>query len=233
MINGPVVKADNMASFKMREMVMVGHKKLIGEVIALDGSMGTIQVYEETEGLKIHEPVLPTGKPLSLKLGPGLMGNMFDGIERPLKKIEEISKGFIGEGIGLISLDEQKKWSVRFKVQEGDFLESGAIFALVQETEVIEHRLMVANRIEGAVVWCALDGDYTMEDTLLHIEDRHGHIHELKMYQEWPVRRPRPVKERMILSQPLVTGQRVLDIFSPWLRVAQQLYPVALGQEKP
>lgn len=232
MINGPVVKADKMGSFKMREMVMVGHKKLIGEVIAINGTIGTIQVYEETEGLKIHEPVLATGKPLSLKLGPGLMGNMFDGIERPLNKIEEMTKGFIGEGIGLISIDEEKKWSVKLRVQLGDMVESGAIFGVVQETEVIEHRLMVPNRIHGRVVWCATDGDYTIEDYLIHVEDSHGNVHKLKMYQEWPVRQPRPVRERMILSQPLVTGQRVLDIFFPLAKGGTAAIPGGFGTGK-
>ncbi len=232
MINGPVVKANEMASFKMREMVMVGHKKLIGEVIALEGSIGTIQVYEETEGLKIGEPVLATGKPLSLKLGPGLMGNMFDGIERPLHKIEEISKGFIGEGIGLISLDEEKEWRVELIVSVGDQLDSGAFFGLVQETEVIEHRLMVPPQVSGVVTHVLPSGEYGIETELVCIKDARGKKHKLKMYQEWPVRQSRPVKERKMLSMPLVTGQRVLDIFFPLAKGGTAAIPGGFGTGK-
>lgn len=232
MINGPVVKASGMASFKMREMVMVGHKKLIGEVIALVGEIGTIQVYEETEGLKINEPVLSTGKPLSLKLGPGLMGNMFDGIERPLHKIEEISKGFIGEGIGLISLDEEKEWAITLMVKTGDELKSGSIFAVVQETEVIEHRLMVPPGIDGVVTSVVPSGTYTIEKELVHLKGNHGKHYTLKMYQEWPVRKPRPVKERKMLSMPLVTGQRVLDIFFPLAKGGTAAIPGGFGTGK-
>jgi len=232
MINGPVVKANEMASFKMREMVMVGHKKLIGEVIALEGSIGTIQVYEETEGLKIGEPVLATGKPLSLKLGPGLMGNMFDGIERPLHKIEEMSKGFIGEGIGLISLDEEKEWRVELIVSVGDQLDSGAFFGVVQETEVIEHRLMVPPQISGVVTHVLPSGEYGIETELVCIKDATGKKHKLKMYQEWPVRQSRPVKERKMLSMPLVTGQRVLDIFFPLAKGGTAAIPGGFGTGK-
>jgi V/A-type H+-transporting ATPase subunit A len=232
MINGPVVKADEMASFKMREMVMVGHKKLIGEVIALEGSIGTIQVYEETEGLKINEPVLSTGKPLSLKLGPGLMGNMFDGIERPLHKIEEISKGFIGEGIGLISLDEEKEWQVVIGVDVGDELKAGDVFGLVQETEIIEHRLTLPPYVEGRVKSVVASGMYTIETDLIELEDAGGKSHTLKMYQEWPVRLPRPVKERKMLTMPLVTGQRVLDMFFPLAKGGTAAIPGGFGTGK-
>jgi V/A-type H+-transporting ATPase subunit A len=232
MINGPVVKADNMASFKMREMVMVGHKKLIGEVIALEGAIGTIQVYEETEGLKITEPVLATGKPLSLKLGPGIMGNMFDGIERPLHKIEAISKGFIGEGIGLISLDEDKEWQVEMTVSVGDELSPGDVYGRVQETDVIEHRLMVPPKVEGRVTRLVTSGTYTIETILVELTDKMGRLTKLKMYQEWPVRVPRPVKERRILTKPLVTGQRVLDIFFPIAKGGTAAIPGGFGTGK-
>lgn len=232
MINGPVVQADEMASFKMREMVMVGHKKLIGEVIALEGSIGTIQVYEETEGLKIGEPVHSTGKPLSLKLGPGLMGNMFDGIERPLNKIEEISKGFIGEGIGLISIDEDKEWSVNLTVSVGDELVAGEVYGTVQETEVIEHRLMVPPGMGGRVTQVAPSGTYKIEETLLTLKDARGKVYKLKMHQEWPVRQARPVKERMMLTMPLVTGQRVLDIFFPLAKGGTAAIPGGFGTGK-
>lgn len=232
MVNGPVVQADDMASFKMREMVMVGHKKLIGEVIALDGSIGTVQVYEETEGLKVNEPVLSTGKPLSLKLGPGLMGNMFDGIERPLHKIESMSKSFIGEGIGLISLDEVQEWQVEITVKVGDFLKAGDVYGLVQETSVIEHRLMVPANLEGLVTEVLPSGSYTIETELLQLEAKAGKTYGLKMYQEWPVRLPRPVKERKMLTKPLVTGQRVLDMFFPLAKGGTAAIPGGFGTGK-
>src|SRR5690554_3932115 len=125
MINGPVISGTNMSNFKMREMVMVGDNKLIGEVIILDGENGTIQVYEETEGLRIGEEIVSTEKPLSVKLGPGMLGNMFDGIQRPLLEINKINKNYIPEGIGLISIDEERLWSVEMLVSVGDQLNQG------------------------------------------------------------------------------------------------------------
>ncbi len=132
-VNGPVVRAKGMSGFKMREMVMVGSKRLIGEIIILEGDEATIQVYEETGGLKINEPIESTGSPLSLKLGPGILSNIFDGIERPLVRINEISYGFIPEGIGLITLDEEKLWDVKVTVKIGDKLKGGDVYAEVQE----------------------------------------------------------------------------------------------------
>ncbi|SKC56703.1 V/A-type H+-transporting ATPase subunit A [Maledivibacter halophilus] len=231
-INGPVVKARNMADFKMREMVMVGEKKLIGEVISIDGDEGTIQVYEETEGLKPLEKVVSKGRPLSLKLGPGMIGNIFDGIERPLQKIDEISEGFIAEGIGLISIDEKKKWEVKLCACEGDFLTEGTIFGNVQETSLIIHRLLIPPGIKGRVKWIAKSGSYNVEETLVVLEDENGNEHNLKMYQEWAVRDPRPVKERLPIELPLVTGQRVLDIFFPIAKGGTAAIPGGFGTGK-
>lgn len=231
-INGPVVKARNMADFKMREMVMVGEKKLIGEVISIDGDEGTIQVYEETEGLKPLEKVVSKGRPLSLKLGPGMIGNIFDGIERPLQKIDEISEGFIAEGIGLISIDEKKKWEVKICACEGDFLTEGTIFGNVQETSLIIHRLLIPPGIKGRVKWIAKSGSYNVEETLVVLEDENGNEHNLKMYQEWAVRDPRPVKERLPIELPLVTGQRVLDIFFPIAKGGTAAIPGGFGTGK-
>jgi len=232
LINGPVVKAINMTNFKIREMVMVGDKKLIGEVISLEGEVGTIQVYEETEGLKAGEKVMPTGKALSLKLGPGIIGNIFDGIERPLNKINEISEGFIPEGIGLISIDMDKKWDVKIFVKEGDALEEGQIFGGVQETSLITHKLMVPVGISGHVVSVKGNGSYTIDETLVIIKDKEGNEYKLKMYQEWPVREPRPVLERLPIDRPLVTGQRVLDIFFPIAKGGTAAIPGGFGTGK-
>ncbi len=232
MVNGPVIQGTGMSDFKMREMVMTGNKKLIGEVISIEGEVGIIQVYEETEGLRIGEPIISTGKPLSLKLGPGMIGNMFDGIERPLKKINEMSENFIPEGIGLISIDTEKKWDVKILVKQGETLNSGQIFGEVQETSLISHKLMVPPKIEGEVIRIKENGSYTIEETLAVIKDQKGEEYELKMYQEWPVREPRPVKERMAISKLLRTGQRILDIFFPIAKGGTAAIPGGFGTGK-
>jgi V/A-type H+-transporting ATPase subunit A len=230
-INGPVVRADHMEDFMVREMVMVGEKKLIGEVISLENDLGTIQVYEETSGLRMGEKVYGTGKPLSLKLGPGIIGNIFDGIERPLSKIYDSGFKFLPEGIGLISLDEKKSWDVEILVKPGDILKSGEVFARVQETSMIVHRVMVPPGIKGKVVSTVKSGSYTIQDTLL-ILDEDGKEYELKMYQEWPVRQPRPIVQRMPIEKLLVTGQRVIDTFFPLAKGGTAAIPGGFGTGK-
>jgi V/A-type H+/Na+-transporting ATPase subunit A len=230
-INGPVVRADHMEGFMVREMVMVGEKKLIGEVISLENDLGTIQVYEETSGLRMGEKVYGTGKPLSLKLGPGIIGNIFDGIERPLSKIYDSGFKFIPEGIGLISLDEKKSWDVEILVKPGDILKSGEVFARVQETSMIVHRVMVPPGIKGKVVSTVKSGSYTIQDTLV-VLDEDGKKYELKMYQEWPVRQPRPIVQRMSIEKLLVTGQRVIDTFFPLAKGGTAAIPGGFGTGK-
>jgi V/A-type H+-transporting ATPase subunit A len=230
-INGPVVRADHMEDFMVREMVMVGEKKLIGEVISLENDLGTIQVYEETSGLRMGEKVYGTGKPLSLKLGPGIIGNIFDGIERPLSKIYDSGFKFLPEGIGLISLDEKKSWDVKILVKPGDILKSGEIFARVQETSMIVHRVMVPPGIKGKVVSTVKSGSYTIQDTLV-VLDEDGKRYELKMYQEWPVRQPRPIVQRMPIEKLLVTGQRVIDTFFPLAKGGTAAIPGGFGTGK-
>lgn len=232
MINGPVIKGKNMSNFKMREMVTIGEKRLIGEVISIEGEIGTVQVYEETEGLRLNEPIIPTGKPLSLKLGPGMLGNMFDGIERPLKKIYEMSEDFIGEGIGLISIDNEKKWDVVLNVKVGDYLEEGQIFGEVQETSLIVHKLLVPSRIKGKVIEVKTNGSYDIEEDLVIIVDDNEHKYYLKMYQEWPVRKPRPVQRRESIKIPLITGQRILDMFFPLAKGGTAAIPGGFGTGK-
>lgn len=231
-INGPVIRGKGMASFSMREMVTVGEKQLIGEVIVLEGDVGTIQVYEETEGLKAGEVIMPTGHPLSLKLGPGLLSNMFDGIQRPLNKIQEISPIFIPEGIGLLSIDEEKQWVTQLTVKTGDILGEGHVFGLVQETEVIINRLLVPPGIAGTVVAVAENGAYTIDAVLVRIRDARNTLHELKMAQEWPVRTPRPSAYRGEILVPLVTGQRVIDIFFPIAKGGTAAIPGGFGTGK-
>ena len=232
MINGPVILGKNMTGFKMREMVTVGEKKLIGEIIAIDGDQGTVQVYEETEGLRRGEQIVSTGKPLSLKLGPGMIGNMFDGIQRPLKKIKEDHGSFIPEGIGLISLDEEKLWEVEFQVEEGDYVKQGQIFGTIQESPLITHRLLIPVGVEGKVTFRAVPGEYNINKVLLKILDLKGEEHEVKMYQEWPVRLQRPVAERLQIDKLLITGQRVLDIFFPIAKGGTAAIPGGFGTGK-
>jgi V/A-type H+-transporting ATPase subunit A len=231
-INGPVVKAEHMVDFKVREMVMVGEKKLIGEVISLEGEIGTIQVYEDTTGLRISEEVYSTGKPLSLRLGPGIIGNIFDGIERPLSKIYAGGGQFIPEGIGLISLDEEKLWNTEITVKKGDLLKSGDVFAHIQETSLIIHKAMVPPGIKGKVIRVVDNGYYTISDTILILLDEEGNNYELKLAQEWPVRQPRPVRQRLPLEKLLITGQRVIDTFFPLAKGGTAAIPGGFGTGK-
>ena len=230
-INGPVVKADHMEDFMVREMVMLSEKKLIGEVISLENDLGTIQVYEETSGLRMGEKVYGTGKLLSLKLGPGIIGNIFDGIERPLSKMYDSGFKFIPEGIGLISIDEKKFWDVEMMVKPGDILKSGEVFAKIQETTIIVHKVMVPPGIKGRVVSTVKSASYTIQDTLV-VLDEDGKKYELKMYQEWPVRQPRPIVQRMPIEKLLVTGQRVIDTFFPLAKGGTAAIPGGFGTGK-
>lgn len=230
-INGPVVKASGMGDFQMREMVTVGRKKLIGEVIILEDEIGTIQVYEETSGLKTGEEVTSTGRPLSLKLGPGIIGNIFDGIERPLSKIDEISHGYIPEGIGLLSLDVEKLWDVEMTAKLGDELKGGDVYATVQETPVIKHKIMVPPDVEGKVIEVKPNGKYNIEERVIKLE-KSGKVTELPLYQMWPVRTPRPISERKRISIPLITGQRVIDTFFPLAKGGTTAIPGGFGTGK-
>jgi len=231
-VDGPVVIGRNMSDYKTREMVLVGEKKLIGEVISIEGDLGTIQVYEETEGLKREEDIVSTGAPLSVKLGPGMITNIFDGIQRPLERIKAEHGSFMPEGIGLISLDEEKLWDVKINAHVGDYLSEGQIFAEVPETDIITHKIMVPPEISGEVVEVAEDGRYNIEKVLLKIKDEIGNIHEVKMYQNWPVRIPRPVAERLPIDKLLVTGQRVFDVFFPIAKGGTTAIPGGFGTGK-
>jgi len=230
-VNGPVVKANHMEDFMVREMVMVGEKKLIGEIISLEKGLGTIQVYEETSGLRIGEKVRGTERPLSLKLGPGIIGNIFDGIERPLSKIYEKGFKFIPEGMGLVSIDERKSWDVEIMVKPGDILKPGSIFANVQETSIVVHKIMVPPGIRGKVVSAMKSGSYTISDTLVVLNED-GKKYELKMCQEWPIRQPRPVAQRMPIEKLLITGQRVIDTFFPLAKGGTAGIPGGFGTGK-
>jgi len=230
-INGPVVKVAEANDLKMREMVLVGRRQLIGEVISVDKETATIQVYEETTGLMRGEGIISTGRPLSVKLGPGIIKYIFDGIERPLLSMYEAGTAFIPEGIGMITIDEEKLWDAEIIVGIGDYLDSGDIYAKVQETSLIEHRLMVPPGISGRVVFAEKSGSYNIEHVLVKLETETG-LHELKMYQMWPVRGARPVSRRNPIAKPLITGQRIIDSFFPLAKGGTAAIPGGFGTGK-
>ena len=231
-INGPVIKGRNMTDFTAKEMVLIGEKKLIGEVISLEDDIAVIQVYEETEGLKKDDEIYHTNKPLSLKLGPGLLKNMFDGIERPLKEIRDKFSTFIPEGIGLISIDEEKLWDVTIKVKNGDKVTQGQIIAEVPETEAIVHKIMIPVGVNGTVKNVLENGKYNIETIIMQVEDDFGNLTDIKLYQDWPIRIPRPSKERLDVDRLLETGQRILDVFFPLAKGGTVAIPGGFGTGK-
>lgn len=231
-INGPVVTVKNTDSFEMMEMVHVGKQKLVGEIIGITDDITTIQVYEETTGLKPGDPVEGTGAPMNVLLGPGIIDNIFDGIERPLKAIEEEAGAFINRGSSVSALNDKKLWNVTMKVKVGDKLEGGQIYATLPETPIIEHRLMVPPELSGEVVKVNPNGDYKLFDTVVVIKDDEGVEHNLTLCQQWPIRTSRPVKERLTSSVPLITGQRVIDTLFPIAKGGTAAIPGGFGTGK-
>lgn len=231
-INGPVVTIKGETDLSMMEMVYVGKEKLIGEVIGLDKKMTTIQVYEETTGLKPGEPAYSTGLPMSVTLGPGIIGNIFDGIERPLPAIEKKFGAFIGKGAQFSPLDTEKKYKVTLKVKVGDTLSGGDIYAECPETPVITHKIMLSPLLSGTVTEVMPDGEYTVNDTVAKIKDKKGNETELTLLQKWPIRNPRPIKKRLPATKPLVTGQRVIDTVFPVAKGGAAAIPGGFGTGK-
>lgn len=229
-INGPVVKVKDARDLSMQETVYVGNKRLIGEVISNTSQEATIQVYESTTGLKPGEPVLPTGQPLSVTLGPGILSNIFDGIERPLTALKEISDPYIETGAEVSNLDENKKWSVQITVQEGDPIRKGQIYATCMETQRIEHRC--PSPVSGVVCHVQPNGEYTITDELVTVRTEDGKMHVLKLAQTWPIRVPRPVQERLPLTKPLITGQRNVDTMFPIAKGGAAAIPGGFGTGK-
>ena len=231
-INGPVIYLKGNTGFKMSEMVYVGEEKLVGEVISLDKDRTTIQVYEETSGLRPGEVVEASGEAVSVTLAPGILDNIFDGIERPLERIAENAGAFITKGISVDSLDMQKLWETHITVSEGDVLHGGDIIAEVPETRAIVHKCMVPPDISGTVVSVVEDGRYTIHDTLVTLELNDGTIRDINMIQRWPIRVPRPVHDRIPASVPLITGQRILDTMFPIAKGGTAAIPGGFGTGK-
>lgn len=231
-INGPIVKADNKAQFLMHEMVHVGPLKLVGEVIILEGDICTIQVYEETTGLKPGQSVEGFGAPISVTLAPGILNNIFDGIERPLKSIAEESGNFIKRGVNVSALDTKKLWDTTIKVEKGQHIKSGTIIAEVPETTAIIHRVMLPPGLSGYVLDVVENGRYTISDRLITLQLEDGSEKEITMTQHWPIRNARPVIKRFSATRPLITGQRILDTFFPLAKGGTAAVPGGFGTGK-
>ena len=232
-VSGPAVKADGMSSVKMYETVEVGESKLIGEVIRLTGDVAFIQVYESTSGLKPGEDVTGTGQPLSVLLGPGIIGRIYDGIQRPLDEIAEKSGAFIGRGITTNPVDMKKKYKFTPSVKKDDTIFGGSILGAVEETPLLTHNILVPpNYPESTITEISKEGDYDIEHVIGQANSKNGNKIELKMYHKWPVRKPRPYAERYDPSVPLVTGQRIIDTYFPIAKGGTGAIPGGFGTGK-
>ncbi|XP_064899092.1 V-type proton ATPase catalytic subunit A-like isoform X1 [Columba livia] len=230
-VSGPVVTATRMAGAAMFELVRVGHAELVGEIIRLDGDTATLQVYEETSGVRVGDPVLRTGQPLSVELGPGLLGSIFDGIQRPLRDIARDTGGiYIPRGTNVPALPRHLAWDfVPSKdIRVGSHVTGGDIYGTVMENSLLQHRIMVPPRSRGTVTYVAPPGNYSVTDVVLELEFQ-GHAEQLTMLQVWPVRQTRPVAEKLPACHPLLTGQRVLDALFPCVQGGTTAIPGAFG----
>ncbi len=231
-INGPVVKVDGTKELTMMEMVRVGGLGLIGEVIAINNDYTIVQVYEPTAGIKPGEPVEGTGSPMSVILGPGIIGGIFDGIERPLKKIKELTGDFIDRGVNVDCLDTAKKWKIKVCVSVGSDVCEGMVIATTIETESVLHKSMVPPGLRGKVTKTLGDGEYTIAEPIVVIEDEKGVSHELSLAHKSPIRRSRPYAKRRVIEQLLVTGQRVIDTMFPIAKGGTASVPGGFGTGK-
>lgn len=229
-VSGPLVIAEGMRDARMYDVVRVGHPKLIGEIIELRGDRASIQVYEETAGLGPGEPVVSTGQPLSVELGPGLIRSIYDGIQRPLNKIMEQTGAFIARGIEAAGLDHEKKWDFVPVVKAGDIVAAGDIIGTVHESVIVEHKVMVPPGVKGTVEEIT-GGSYTVDETVARIRDGQT-VRDVAMIQRWPVRNPRPYGEKLAPEEPLITGQRVIDMFFPIAKGGTACVPGPFGSGK-
>ncbi|MEM0100670.1 MAG: V-type ATP synthase subunit A [Candidatus Methanomethylicaceae archaeon] len=230
-ISGPVVQAEGALGFEMHELAMVGNEELIGEVVRIEGDIVTVQVYEDTTGIKLGEPVKGSGMPLAVELGPGLVNNIFDGIQRPLTIIKDITGDFVKRGVKASALPRDKKWHFVPLKKVGEYVKPGEIIGKVQETPLIEHRILVPPNIEGKIEFIIEEGDYTVEEVIAKLS-LNNKKHELKMYHKWPVRKPRPYIERYEPSEPLITGQRIIDMLFPVAKGGAVAIPGGFGTGK-
>jgi len=231
-VNGPVIQARDISDAMMMELVHVGEAGLVGELIKLTGTQATIQVYEDTTGIAPGDPIYGTGLPLSVELGPGLIGQIYDGIQRPLERIKASSGVFIERGAEEYALERDKKWHFSPRLESGTEAKGGQVLGTVAETERVEHRVMVPPRISGSLTSVAPEGDYTIEEEVARIKTDDGEEHVITMAQRWPIRQPRPAAERKPLSNPLITGQRVIDTLFPLSKGGTVAIPGGFGTGK-
>ncbi len=230
-VNGPVIEAREVGDAMMFELVKVGEDRLVGEVIKLEEDRAIIQVYEDTTGIAPGDPVFGEGIQLSVELGPGIIGNIYDGIQRPLEEIRKVSDVYIKRGIDIPALNRETEWDFDPVVGEGDYVSPGQIIGLVQETERIRHRILVPPNLKGRIIHIASGGKYRVTDTIAVLETADGE-RELSMIHRWPIRQPRPVKRRLPLDIPLVTGQRVIDTLFPVAKGGTVAIPGGFGTGK-
>ena len=231
-IAGPVVKCSGIPSVRMYEVVRVGNQQLIGEVIEVGDEEFTAQVYEETSGIAPGEPVEASGDSLSVELGPGLLGGIYDGIQRPLPKLQEMSGDFISRGLNVDGLDKEKKWVFKPSIKAGEKVSPGDIIGEVPETGIITSKIMIPVGVEGEVVEIVSEGEFTVIDTICKVKDKHGDIHNVMMMQRTAVRVGRPFKDRESMDTPLLTGQRVIDTFMPQAKGGTGAIPGGFGTGK-
>lgn len=230
-VAGPLVIAEGMRDANMFDVVRVSSQRLIGEIIEIHGDQASIQVYEETSGLGPGEPVESTGAPLSVELGPGLIGSIFDGIQRPLVDIMNATGNSLTRGVEIPSLDRASKWHFIPSVNVGDEVEAGDIIGTVKETDIVLHRIMIPKGIQGTIE-SILEGDYVLNDTVAIVKSKDGTTTNVTMLQKWPVRVGRPYKEKLSPSMPLVTGQRVIDTLFPIAKGGVAAVPGPFGSGK-
>ncbi|WP_298078231.1 V-type ATP synthase subunit A [uncultured Abiotrophia sp.] len=231
-VSGPLVVADGMEEANIQDICRVGHLGLIGEIIEMRGDQASIQVYEETSGLGPGEPVASTGLPLSVELGPGMMSQMFDGIQRPLERFRsQTESDYLIRGVALPVLDRERSWHFIPQVQVGEAIKAGQILGYVQETDLIQHRIMVPNGISGRLT-AIEEGDYRVTDTVYQIEGKDGQVFQGTLMQKWPVRKGRPFARKLIPVEPMITGQRVIDTFFPVTKGGAAAVPGPFGAGK-
>jgi len=231
-VSGPVVKASGARALAMYEVVEVGADRLVGEVIELAGEVATIQVYEDTAGIRPGDPVVGQGAPLSVEIGPGLVGRIFDGMQRPLTVLQEATGPFISRGTQVSPLDRKKVWSFTPRLKAGDSLQGGEILGVVPETAALEHRVLAPPGVQGIITQIVAPGEYTLKDPIGRIRDDRGRETPLYLWHRWPVRRLRPYRERLLPAEPLITGQRVMDVLFPLARGGAAAIPGGFGTGK-
>ena len=231
-VNGPVIVASGDADFSMHDIVLVGNLKLLGEVINLNGQDAIIQVYEDTSGLKIGEEVEGTDAPLSLTLAPGIIGNVFDGIQRPLHVLRNIEGDFISRGLNIDSIDTEKKWKYTPIAKVGEKITKGSFIGEVKETQSITNKIMYSKDKEVELIEVANEGEYTVNDIIAKVKDKQGNIENITMVQKWPVRMQRGYKKRIVSSEPLITGQRIIDSVFPIAKGGTAAIPGRFGTGK-